>query len=97
MTAGVPFILEPMGLDCGDGKRLRTDGLSVFPLSHDKNLCSDATVTFCRTVLTSTAHTPANHIEEREVQWYSNIANQYRLTPNAMETTGVYGKQTRVR
>ena len=35
--AGVPSILEPVGVDSGDGKR--PDGIAVFPFSRGKSLC----------------------------------------------------------
>ena len=40
-SAGIPSILEPVGLDRGDGKR--PDGISTFPFSQGKAICWDAT------------------------------------------------------
>ena len=36
-SAGIPSIMEPVGVDRGDGKR--PDGLTVFPFSNGKSLC----------------------------------------------------------
>ena len=96
-TAGIPAILEPVGLDRGDGKR--PDGISVFPFSEGKSLCWDATVsdTFCQTALLSSAHSPgsaANRAEDRKIAHYQSLQSQYRFTPISMETTGAYGKLT---
>ena len=45
-TAGVPSILEPVGIDRGDGKR--PDGITIFPFSRGKCLCWDATCVYTR-------------------------------------------------
>ena len=39
--AGVPAVLEPSGLDRGDGKR--PDGITLIPYANGKSLCWDAT------------------------------------------------------
>ena len=36
-SAGVPSVLEPVGVDRGDGKR--PDGITVAPFSRGKSLC----------------------------------------------------------
>ena len=96
-TAGVPSILEPLGLDRGDGRR--PDGISVFPFTDGKSLCWDATVsdTFCQTSLLSCAINPgsaANRAEERKIKHYESLLDRYRFTPISIETTGVYGTLT---
>ena len=40
-SSGTPSVLEPVGLNRGDGKR--PDGITIFPFSHGKALCWDAT------------------------------------------------------
>ena len=40
-TAGVPSLLEPTGIDRGDGKR--PDGMTIFPFAEGKSLVWDAT------------------------------------------------------
>ena len=40
-AAGIPSMLEPSGLDCGDGKR--PDGTTVYPYSRGRCLIWDAT------------------------------------------------------
>ena len=39
--AGIPLVLEPLGVDKGDGKQ--PDGISVFPFTDGRCLCWDAT------------------------------------------------------
>ena len=96
-AAGIPSILEPAGLDRGNGKR--PDGITVFPYQQGKSLCWDATVsdTFSKTAINSSAHTPgsaANAAEDRKIAHYSNLMNDYHFTPISFETTGVSGKLT---
>ena len=40
-SAGIPSVLEPVGLNRGDGKR--PDGITIFPFSQGKALCWNAT------------------------------------------------------
>ena len=58
-TAGIPSVLEPVGLDRGDGKR--PDGLTTFPFTSGKFLAWDATCTdtFADSVVASSAVKPA--------------------------------------
>ena len=90
-------MLEPVGLDRGNGKR--PDGITVFPFSQGKSLCWDATIvdTFCKSALLESACEPgsaANKAEERKIAHYNRLTDRYRFTPVAFETTGVYGKET---
>ncbi len=50
-SAGLPSVLEPVGIDRGDGKR--PDGITVFPYKTGKSLCWDCTCvdTFANTSL----------------------------------------------
>ena len=96
-AAGVPSWLEPLGLDRGDGKR--PDGLTVFPFTEGKCLTWDATCTdtFCKTAINEAAINPgaaATKAEQRKRTLYSNLQDQYRFEPLAIETTGVYGKSS---
>ena len=93
-TAGIPSVLEPVGLDRGDGKR--PDGLTTFPFKGGKCLAWDATCcdTFADSVLTGSAlnaGTAARAAEKRKMQRYLSIATQYSFVPLAVETTGVIG------
>ena len=94
-TAGIPSILEPVGLDRSDGKR--PDGLTLLPLSGGKSLCWDCTCsdTFAQSNLSQSALTPAhaaNKGEERKRELYKNLEDRHRFEPIAVETTGVLGK-----
>ena len=57
-SAGVPSVLEPVGVDRGNGKK--PDGITVFPFSRGKSLCLDVTCvdTFAETNLNSSAVAP---------------------------------------
>ena len=96
-SAGIPSILEPVGIDRGDGKR--PDGVSVFPFSSGKCLCWDATCvdTFAESHLNSSAvaaRSAANAAEEGKRRKYSSLAGRFRFEPIAMETVGTYGGTT---
>ncbi|KAF0298445.1 Ubiquitin carboxyl-terminal hydrolase 8 [Amphibalanus amphitrite] len=93
-SAGFPAVLEPAGLDRGDGKR--PDGLTIFPFRDGKCLTWDVTCvdTFADTVLVQSALNPgtaARLAEERKRQRYSELARRYIFEPVALETSGVYG------
>ena len=69
-SAGVPSILEPVGLDRGDGKR--PDGITVFPFAAGKSLIWDATCsdTFSGGNMLASAVSPgsaAKQAEDRKV------------------------------
>ena len=93
-TAGIPSVLEPLGVDRGDGKR--PDGLTIFPFAHGKCLCWDATCTdtYSRTHLNNSAVSSGNAACEAESlkrRKYAALGNRYRFEPVAVETSGVYG------
>ena len=93
-SAGVPAVLEPVGLDRGDGRR--PDGLTVFPYSEGRSLIWDATCvdTYAATALVESALEPgsaATAAEERKRRRYEALSDQYRFVPLAVETTGVLG------
>ena len=98
-AAGVPSLLEPTGIDRGDGRR--PDGMTVFPYSEGKALVWDATCinTYATSYLSAAAvaaGAAAKDAEERKVRKYSALANRYIFQPVAFETSGACGPTTRV-
>ena len=96
-AAGFHSILEPVGLDRGDGKR--PDGMTVFPFSSGKPLVWDATCsdTFAPSVLAKSAADPgyaARAAEERKTSKYGDLTSRYAFTPIAVETSGVFGPKS---
>ena len=97
-TAGIPSVLEPPGLDRGDGRR--PDGMSVFPYKNGKALVWDATCsdTFATTNVNHCAMTAAhaaNAAELSKVQKYRTLEDRYIFQPVAVEKTGVLGSFTK--
>ena len=93
-AAGLSAILEPRGLDRGDGRR--PDGVTVFPFRRGRMLMWDATCvnTYASTHLldcASTAGAAARAAEDRKRQRYAALALRYDFTPLAVETSGVMG------
>ena len=93
-SAGFPAVLEPVGLDRGDGRR--PDGLTVFPFREGKCLTWDVTCvdTFADTALVQSALGPgaaARQAEERKRRRYADLTQRYIFEPVALETSGVYG------
>ena len=93
-TAGVPSVLEPVGLDRGDGKR--PDGLTIFPFKRGLSLCWDATCvnTFSETNILNSAISAASAAEEAEKSKrlkYPALVRRFQFEPIAIETTGVFG------
>lgn len=93
-SAGIPSVLEPVGLDRGDGKR--PDGLTTFPFSSGKCMAWDSTCsdTFAESALPKSALEPgtaARAAEARKRQKYSELSSQYIFAPLAVETSGVIG------
>ena len=96
-SAGIPSVLEPVGVDRGDGKR--PDGISVFPFSNGKCLCWDATCidTFAASHIYGSAVSAGSAAREAEVkkcQKYEALGRRYLFEPIAVETTGVFGTTT---
>ena len=96
-SAGIPSILEPVGIDRGDGKR--PDGITIFPFSRGKCLCWDATCvdTHSETQMNSSAVSAvgaADGAEERKRRKYAELGTRFRFEPVALETTGVFGTTT---
>ena len=93
-SAGLPSVLEPQGLDRGDGKR--PDGLTLFPYKQGKALAWDSTCvdTFSKTSVVRAAldpGAPAMAAELRKKKKYAVIAKEHIFVPVAVETTGVLG------
>ena len=91
-SAGFPAVLEPVGLDRGDGRR--PDGLTVFPFREGRCLTWDATCvdTFKDTIIVQSAleaGSAARQAEERKRQHYEDISTRYLFEPVALETSGV--------
>ena len=95
--AGLPSVLEPPGLDRGDGSR--PDGITVFPFSGRRSLVWDCTCvdTFAGAHLKRSAMEAgiaANNAEERKHRKYAALAEAHQFEPIAVETIGVYGEST---
>ena len=93
--AGLPSVLEPPGLDRGDGSR--PDGITVFPFSGGKSLVWDCTCvdTFAGVHLNRSAMETgiaANNANNK----YAALAEAHQFEPIAVETMGVYGESTGV-
>ena len=97
-TAGIPCNLEPPGLDRGDGRR--PDGMTVFAYRNGMPLVWDATCvdTFAATHVVHCAVNPAhaaNQAEQAKIEKYRNLTDRYLFQPISVETTGVFGAQTK--
>ena len=97
--AGLSSVLEPPGLDTGDGSR--PDGIKVFLYSGGRSLVWDCTCvdTFARVHLNRSAMeagTAANSAEESKRRKYAALAEAHQFEPIAVETMEVYGKSTAV-
>ena len=95
--AGFPSILEPSGLDRGDGKR--PDGITLFPFSKGRALVWDATCsdTFSPGSLLNSATSPgtaSRKAEEKKEKKYNNLKDRYMFEPFAFETCGGIGPRT---
>ena len=99
VAAGIPALLEPVGLDRGDGKR--PDGATVFPYFQGKCLVWDATCTdtFCNSQVVQAAIEPGSAAAAKERlkrDKYSALTDRYLFEPVAVETTGVLGPSSKV-
>ena len=96
-SAGMHSVLEPVGLDRGDGKR--PDGVTTFPYRRGRSLIWDVTCTdtFSTNVISTSATEPghaARLAEDRKISKYSGLTTRYIFTPIAVETSGVIGPRT---
>ena len=95
--AGLPSVLEPPGLDTGDGSR--PDGITVFSFSGGWSF--DWECTFVDTFagvhlnrLAIEAGTSVNSEEERKRRKYATLVEAHQFEPIAVETMRVYGGST---
>ena len=93
-TAGLHSILEPVGLDRGDGRR--PDGVTSFPFKGGKALAWDATCTdsFSASNLYSTILNPgsaSSTAEDLKRQKYPQLVADFEFVPVAVETSGIIG------
>ena len=93
-AAGVVAVLEPRGLDSGDGRR--PDGITIFPFRRGRMLVWDATCvsTFSSSHLlecATRAGAAARTAEDRKRLRYADLSQRYDFVPLAVETTGVLG------
>ena len=98
-TAGIPSVLEPPGLDRGDGRR--PDGMSVFPYRNGKALVWDATCadTFAASHINNCAIQPAHAADAADAAKrvkYANLEDRFIFQPISIETTGVMSASTKV-
>ena len=93
-TAGLHPILEPVGLDRGDGRR--PDGVTSFSFKGGKALKWDATCTdtFSTSNLCSTNLNPgsaSSAAEDLKRRKYSQLVADFEIAPVAVETLGIIG------
>ena len=93
-SAHVTSILEPIGLDRGDGKR--PDGLTIFPWKFGKALVWDVTVmdTLAQSYVATTskqAGAAADAAENRKQRKYHALENRFVVQPIGFETMGSWG------
>ena len=93
-TAGLHSILEPVGLDRGDGRR--PDGVTSFPFKGGKALAWDATCTdsFSSSNLCSTILNPGSALsaaEDLKRQKYSQLVANFEFVPVVVDTSGIIG------
>ena len=96
-SAGFNAVLEPIGLDRGDGKR--PDSMTVFPFSMGKCLIWDCTCvdSFSPSALALTATEPGSASRSAEVRKnlkYEGLCDRYIFQAIAIETSCVFGRDT---
>ena len=94
---GIPSLLEPVGINRGDGGR--PDGITLFPFHRGRCLVWDATVsdTYAGSHVLDcalAAGAAATEAEERKRRKYQELAGTYQFEPLAFETSGVSGPST---
>ena len=97
-AAGVHSTMEPVGLNRGDGRR--PDGITIFPFSRGRNLCSDATCvnTYGEYSVNDAAvevGQAAARAESNKRNKYPELVRRYRFEPIAIETSGVFGPSSK--
>ena len=96
-STGIPSMLEPSGLDRGDGKR--PDGITVNPYSRVRCLIWDAT--YVNTLASSNliraalaAGSVDDAAEVRKIAKYAELGRRFIFQPVAVETSSGMGKST---
>ena len=94
-SAQVPAVKEPPGLVRSDMKQ--PDGLTLFPWSNGRCLVWDFTCwdTLCKSYVSETseeAGKAAVKAEDRKLDKYSELSDNYTVMPVATETMGSWGK-----
>ena len=89
-AAGIPSMLEPSGLDRGDGKR--PDGKTVYHFSRGRCLIWDTTCV--NTFASSNLIRAALAAEVRKIAKYAELGRRFILQPVAVEKSGAMGKST---
>ena len=97
LSARIPSLLEPTGVDRGDGKR--PDGITVYPYTKGMCLAWDATCvnTYAESHVLSAATSAgaaARDAESKKRKKYSDLARRFHFEPLAFETSGVCGPST---
>ena len=89
-SAGFNAVLEPVGLDRADSKRL--DGMTVFPFSRGMCLILDST---CALSLTATEPGSASRsAEECKCHKYEGLCVRYIFQAIVIESSDVFGRDT---
>ena len=96
-SAGIPSVLEPAGLDRGDGRR--PDGLTTFPYAKGKCLIWDSTCvdTYAGYIISKSAAkagAAAEAADSRKRNRYSELGRRYIFQPVAVETSGALSQST---
>ena len=89
-------MLEPSGLDRGDGKR--PDGITVYPYSRGRCVIWDA---MCVNTFASSniiraalaAESVADAAEVRKIDKYAVLGRRFIFQPFAVETSGAMGNR----
>lgn len=97
-SAVVPSVLEPVGLDRGDGKR--PDGLTSFTWRNGKCLIWDVTCVDTMAVsyiagTSDTAGSAADEAERRKTVKYQRLMDHYHFSPLGFETFGSWGESAK--
>ena len=92
--AGVPSVLEPLGLDHGES--IHPDGLRIVPYKNGRSLTWDCACvdTFAESHVNIAimAVVAATDAENMKCQKYAGLSQSYIFEPIAIETTGVCGQ-----
>ena len=97
-SAKVPFQLKPTGIYHSDGKR--PDGITLVPWERGKLLawevsCTDTFALSYISIAIIEAGAVAARAESRKMSKYQHLDASYSFVPITVETTEVFGLQTR--